>query len=71
MWYDRTPRERRRTLLELLHKVSHNLLEFRAVHGELILKILDGLQQILRQFVPRAWMGIDTISMRMKLHEAE
>jgi hypothetical protein len=35
--------------------VSHNLLEPCAVHSELILEILDRLQQILRQLVPRAW----------------
>lgn len=56
LWYDRIlPVRRRRTFLELLHKVSHNLLELCAVHSELILKILDRLQQILRQLVPRAW----------------
>ena len=62
---------RRHTLLELLHEVSHNLLELRAVHGELILEILDVLQKILRQFVPRTWEWRDKINSGTKLIEVE
>ncbi len=59
------------TLLELLHEVSHDLLELRAVHTELILEILDVLQKILRQFVPRTWEWRDKINSGTKLIEVE
>jgi len=51
--------------------VSHDLLELLAVHGELILEILDVLQKILRQFVPRTWEWRDKINSGTKLIEVE
>lgn len=51
--------------------MSHDLLELRTVHGELVLKILDVQQKILRQFVQRPWEWRDKINSGTKLIKVE
>lgn len=42
---------RKRTLLQLLDKVSDNLLQFGGVDGEDVLELLDLLQEVLGKFM--------------------
>lgn len=43
--------DKQHTLLELLHKVVHNLLQFALIYSECLLEVLNRSQKVLRHLV--------------------